>query len=137
MPSRSQLSILAAIAGATALDCRAQIVITRSVIASGGGASAAAQITLTSTIGQSFSSVTTGGTHSISAGFWIGIPTACYANCDGSSGTPVLTANDFQCFLNAFSAGQSYSNCDGSTVAPILTANDFQCYPNAYAAGCP
>ena len=61
----------------------------------------------------------------------------CYANCDGSTTTPVLTANDFQCFLNAFAAGSSYANCDGSTTTPVLTANDFQCFLNAFAAGCP
>jgi len=61
---------------------------------------------------------------------------ACYANCDGSTVGPVLTANDFQCFLNAFSAGSSYANCDGSTVSPVLTANDFQCFLNAYSNGC-
>ena len=63
-------------------------------------------------------------------------PAACYANCDGSTGTPRLTANDFQCFSDAFAAGQSYANCDGSTAAPLLTPNDFQCFLNAYAAGC-
>ncbi len=60
----------------------------------------------------------------------------CYANCDDSPTPPVLTANDFQCFLNAFAAGQSHANCDGSTVSPVLTANDFQCFVNAYSAGC-
>ena len=63
-------------------------------------------------------------------------PTWCYANCDGSSGAPVLTANDFQCFLNAYAAGLGYANCDGSTGTPTLTANDFQCFLNKYAAGC-
>jgi hypothetical protein len=57
----------------------------------------------------------------------------CHANCDGSSGSPTLTANDFQCFINAFAAGQSYANCDG---VGGLTANDFQCFINEYAAGC-
>ncbi|MBX3375486.1 MAG: CotH kinase family protein [Phycisphaeraceae bacterium] len=60
----------------------------------------------------------------------------CYANCDGSSGSPILTANDFQCFLNKFAAGDAYANCDQSTGTPALTANDFQCFLNAYAAGC-
>ncbi len=63
-------------------------------------------------------------------------PTGCYANCDGSSTNPMLTANDFQCFLNEFAAGNSYANCDGSTAQPTLTANDFQCFLNAFAAGC-
>jgi hypothetical protein len=61
----------------------------------------------------------------------------CYANCDASSNAPVLTANDFQCFLNRFAAGESYANCDASSGVPTLTANDFQCFLNAYAAGCP
>jgi hypothetical protein len=61
----------------------------------------------------------------------------CYANCDGSAVVPVLTANDFQCFLNTYAAGSTAANCDGSTVNPVLTANDFQCFLNKYAAGCP
>ncbi|MBX3376299.1 MAG: hypothetical protein KF678_04770 [Phycisphaeraceae bacterium] len=61
----------------------------------------------------------------------------CWANCDGSTGSPLLTANDFQCFLNNFALGTAYANCDGSTGAPILTANDFQCYLNKFANGCP
>jgi len=60
----------------------------------------------------------------------------CYPNCDRSTAQPLLTANDFQCFLNAFSSGDPYANCDGSSVAPVLTANDFQCFLNAFAAGC-
>jgi hypothetical protein len=61
----------------------------------------------------------------------------CTTNCDGSSVLPVLNANDFQCFLNAFAAGQSYANCDGSTTPPVLTGNDFQCFLDKFAAGCP
>ncbi len=64
-------------------------------------------------------------------------PATCYANCDGSTTAPQLTANDFQCFLNRFAAGESYANCDNSTSTPSLTANDFQCFLNKYAAGCP
>jgi hypothetical protein len=55
---------------------------------------------------------------------------SCYADCDGIGG---LTANDFQCFLNAYVAGQSSADCDG---VGGLTANDFQCFLNAYVAGC-
>lgn len=61
---------------------------------------------------------------------------ACYPNCDGSSTSPLLTANDFQCFLNAYASGLTYANCDGSTAVPVLTANDFQCFLNSFAAGC-
>jgi T5SS/PEP-CTERM-associated repeat protein len=61
----------------------------------------------------------------------------CYANCDGSGFTPVITANDFTCFINRFASGDAYANCDGSTVSPVLTANDFQCFINKVANGCP
>ena len=36
----------------------------------------------------------------------------------------------------SFAAADTYANCDASTVIPILTANDFQCFLNAFAAGC-
>ncbi len=67
-----------------------------------------------------------------------GVPVVCvcYANCDGSTAPPVLTANDFQCFLNKYAASDPYANCDGSTTTPVLTANDFQCFLNKFAAGC-
>ncbi|MBL9030790.1 MAG: hypothetical protein JNM80_03675 [Phycisphaerae bacterium] len=60
----------------------------------------------------------------------------CYVNCDGSTVLPFLNINDFQCFLNAFAAGDEYANCDESTVPPVLNVNDFQCFLNGYAAGC-
>ena len=62
---------------------------------------------------------------------------ACYANCDGSTGNPALNANDFQCFLGKYVAGDIYANCDGSTGNPALSANDFQCFLGRYVAGCP
>ena len=61
----------------------------------------------------------------------------CFANCDNSGISPILNVNDFQCFLNAFAAGDPYANCDGSTIPPVLNVNDFQCYLNKFAAGCP
>ncbi len=61
----------------------------------------------------------------------------CYANCDQSTTAPVLTANDFLCFLNAFASGSPAANCDRSLVAPVLSANDFMCFLNSYAKGCP
>ncbi len=71
-------------------------------------------------------------------GFKITITAAasCYANCDGSLGSPILTAGDFQCFLNRFAVTDPWANCDGSTVAPMLNIMDFQCYINRYASGC-
>ncbi|MBX3376249.1 MAG: hypothetical protein KF678_04515 [Phycisphaeraceae bacterium] len=62
---------------------------------------------------------------------------ACYTNCDGSTATPVLSANDFVCFLNKFASADPYANCDGSTGSPLLTANDFQCFINRFVTGCP
>jgi len=61
----------------------------------------------------------------------------CYANCDGSTGTPTLSAADFTCFLNKFRAADSYANCDGSTGSPTLTAADFTCFLTSFRAGCP
>ncbi|MBX3377803.1 MAG: hypothetical protein KF678_12465 [Phycisphaeraceae bacterium] len=63
-------------------------------------------------------------------------PPPCYANCDGSTGSPRLTSNDFQCFLNRFASGDTYANCDGSNGVPMLTSNDFQCFLNKFASGC-
>jgi murein tripeptide amidase MpaA len=63
--------------------------------------------------------------------------TPCYANCDGSTGSPVLTVNDFICFQSRFASGDSYANCDGSTTTPALTVNDFICFQTQFASGCP
>jgi hypothetical protein len=64
-------------------------------------------------------------------------PAWCYANCDGSIGSPMLTPNDFLCFINRYAEASLFANCDGSTATPALTPNDFQCFLNAYATGCP
>ncbi len=66
---------------------------------------------------------------------WFGI-VACYPNCDGSTTSPILTANDFQCFLNRFASGLPSANCDQSSASPALNANDFQCFLNSFATGC-
>jgi hypothetical protein len=65
-----------------------------------------------------------------------GGPPPCYANCDASTVQPCLNTNDFICFLNKFSAGDSYANCDGSTTPPVLNTNDFICFLNRFAASC-
>jgi hypothetical protein len=64
-------------------------------------------------------------------------PAPCYANCDGSTSTPVLNINDFVCFQQRFAAADTYANCDQSTLAPTLNVADFICFMNRYAAGCP
>jgi hypothetical protein len=61
----------------------------------------------------------------------------CFANCDGSSGAPVLSMNDFMCFMSGFSAGDPGANCDLSTASPALNINDFVCFMMKFAEGCP
>lgn len=61
----------------------------------------------------------------------------CYANCDGSSGSPALSPADFTCFLSAYRSGNDYANCDQSTGAPTLSPADFTCFLAKYRAGCP
>ena len=61
----------------------------------------------------------------------------CYANCDGSTITPVLNVADFSCFLTKFAALHPYANCDGSTIAPVHNVADFSCFLTKFAAGCP
>jgi uncharacterized membrane protein len=65
------------------------------------------------------------------------IPAYCYANCDASTMDPVLSVQDFACFINRMASGDSYANCDGSTIAPTLNIQDFACFLNRFAAGCP
>jgi hypothetical protein len=64
-------------------------------------------------------------------------PGSCYANCDGSTATPILNVADFTCFLQRFAAGESYANCDVSTSPPVLNVADFTCFLQRFAAGCP
>jgi glycosidase len=71
------------------------------------------------------------------ATYTLALRSACYANCDGSTDSPSLTAADFTCFLTAFRNGDSYANCDGSTGSPTLTAADFTCFLTAFRNGCP
>lgn len=61
----------------------------------------------------------------------------CPANCDASTIVPLLTSNDFTCFLSAFSQGSPFANCDGSTTPPTLNILDFQCFLARFAQGCP
>jgi streptogramin lyase len=66
-----------------------------------------------------------------------GGPPPCYANCDGSTASPVLNVADFTCFLQKFSLGDPYANCDGSTGVPLLNVADFTCFLQKFAQGCP
>lgn len=60
----------------------------------------------------------------------------CYANCDGSTGGPVLSAADFSCFLGKYQTGDFYANCDCSSEPPVLGPADFSCFLAKYQAGC-
>ncbi len=62
---------------------------------------------------------------------------ACYANCDGNTTSPLLSASDFTCFLTRFRAGDPLANCDGTTSAPLLSAADFTCFLSRFRGGCP
>jgi hypothetical protein len=61
----------------------------------------------------------------------------CYANCDGSTASPVLNVQDFTCFLQKFNLGDSYANCDRSATPPVLNVQDFTCFLQKFAQGCP
>jgi hypothetical protein len=105
----------------------------------GGGATylTGGSFQLGATAGQPDAGLMSGGGFTLGGGFWYGAQgEPCYANCDNSTSSPLLTANDFQCFLNAYANNSAYANCDNSTGNPALTANDFQCFVNSYAAGC-
>jgi hypothetical protein len=73
------------------------------------------------------------------------VPFSCYANCDGSTADPLLTAEDIACFVEKYADAQRrswtqrvhYVNCDGSTEQPYITVFDFLCFMNQFAAGCP
>ena len=67
---------------------------------------------------------------------WIGT-VSCWANCDGSTGSPALTLADFSCFLQRFVNGDGYANCDHSTTPPVLNVADFTCFLQKFALGCP
>ena len=62
---------------------------------------------------------------------------SCYANCDGSTQSPVLNIADFACFVGRFASGDPYANCDGSGVPPVFNVADFSCFLSKFAAGCP
>ncbi len=105
----------------------------------GGGVSSGGGFSISGTAGQPDAGpAMTGGSFIVAGGFWAA-PAAppCYANCDASTVPPILNVNDFNCFLNRFTAADPYANCDGSTTPPVLNVNDFICFLNRFAAGCP
>ncbi len=108
----------------------------------GGGATflTGGTFELGATLGQpDAGTLSDGASFDLAGGFWGGVnaPTTCYANCDGSTGEPALTAADFTCFLTRFRNADPWANCDGSTGTPALSAADFSCYLTKFRAGCP
>jgi hypothetical protein len=122
-----------------ATAAQAQFDLTWNAVACGGGVSAGGTLSLAMTIGQSDAWSMSSGTLQLAGGFWAGStgPAPCYANCDGSTASPILNVNDFICFQSRYAAGDTYANCDGSSVPPILNVNDFICFQAKFAAGCP
>ena len=95
-------------------------------------------LSLDGTVGQLDTGTMTATGLELTAGFWGGVfeLEPCYGDCDESGSSPRLTANDFACFMNRYTAGQPYANCDGSATPPVLNILDFQCFINKFAAGC-
>jgi hypothetical protein len=118
-------------------------VMTASALTCGGVTTPlqAGPLTLATTFGDPLAAVTmSAGPYTLGGGFLAvtgGGSLPCYANCDGSTSTPLLTVNDFICFQARFASGDHYANCDGSTSSPVLTVNDFICFQARFAAGCP
>ncbi len=63
---------------------------------------------------------------------------ACYADCDRSTGPGILDIFDFLCFGNRFAANDPYAcDCDTSTGLGVCDIFDFLCFGNEFSAGCP
>jgi DNA-binding beta-propeller fold protein YncE len=63
---------------------------------------------------------------------------ACYADCDQSTGAGVLDIFDFLCFQDSFVNANAYAcDCDTTTGQGVCDIFDFLCFQNAFVAGCP
>jgi hypothetical protein len=110
----------------------------RTVDGGGGTSTGAGGLTLSGTAGQPDAGTLTGaGGLELRGGYWGATVGSCYANCDGSTVSPILNVQDFSCFLSKFAASDPYANCDGSTQVPVLNVQDFSCFLGKFAAGCP
>lgn len=58
-----------------------------------------------------------------------------YANCDGSTGMPLLTVADMICFNAKYAQGDAEANCDESAAAPVLSVDDILCFHMKFALG--
>ncbi len=103
--------LLSRVAGAIALPAVAMAQppeLSWFTIDCGGGLSTTTGVEIFSVIAQPVAAYSSAPGLECGGGFLGAAPPACYANCDGSSVAPVLTANDFQCFLNRFAAAARY-----------------------------
>jgi hypothetical protein len=97
----------------------------------GGGTSTGGPWTLSATIGQpDAGGPMTGGTFSLSGGFWPGAIPTCRPDINGDSQVNVA---DFLAFLSLYSAGNPRAdfNSDGQ-----VNVQDFLAFLAAYSAGC-
>ncbi len=122
----------AIIAVAPPAHARPYTITSHSVAGGGATAVTGGPYTLGVTIGQpAASGPASGGSYTLSSGFWSGLGAGCYADCDGSS---TLTINDFICFQTRFALGNPYADCDGSGT---LNVNDYICFQTKFSLGCP
>ncbi|MFN0131919.1 MAG: hypothetical protein ACKVW3_05240, partial [Phycisphaerales bacterium] len=58
-----------------------------------------------------------------------------YANCDESTGMPLLTVEDMICFNTKYAQADPDANCDESSASPVLSVSDVLCFHMKYAMG--
>ena len=86
-----------------------------------------------------------GGSFLLAGGLWApGLArwgcayTACYADCEASTGLGALDIFDYLCFQHRFVTADPYAcDCDTSTGNGICDLLDFLCFQRAFLAGCP
>jgi hypothetical protein len=97
----------------------------------GGGTSTGGPWSLSATIGQpDAGGPMTGGSFSLSGGFWPGAGPTCRPDINGDG---QVNVSDFLAFLSLYSAGSTRAdfNADGQ-----VNVQDFLAFLAAYSAGC-
>ena len=62
---------------------------------------------------------------------------ACYADCDQSTGPGILDLVDYLCFAASFINSTTYAcDCDTSTGPLVCDLVDFVCFQSAFVSGC-
>jgi endonuclease/exonuclease/phosphatase family metal-dependent hydrolase len=65
------------------------------------------------------------------------LPSACYPDCDTTTGVGVLDIFDFLCFQDAFTSGDPYAcECDVTAGSAACDIFDFLCFQDAFTTGC-